>query len=150
MLSGFGRYLRLTAVAKKGLSSSLVVFALVAALCAATTFVLVVFAAFIWLAQRYSPLTAALILCAFFLLAAILAAVAAVMAQRRTVERANVALAARHATPWLDPSMLGVMLQVGRGIGLRRIVPLLAAGVLAAGFAKEWLRERPADEVDES
>jgi hypothetical protein len=39
------------------------------------------------------------------------------------------------------------MLQVGRNIGLRRIVPLVAAGVLAAGFAKEWLRERPADET---
>jgi hypothetical protein len=117
-------------------------------ICAATTFVLLIFSAFIWLAERYSPLTAALILTGAFLLITILAAIGAVLAQRRTAQQAAVALAARGGTPWLDPSMLGIMLQVGRNIGMRRIVPLLAAGLLAAGFAREWLRDRPDEDAE--
>ena len=37
-----------------------------------------------------------------------------------------------------------MVFQVGRTIGLRRIVPLVAAGVLAAALAKEWFRDRSA------
>ena len=146
MLSGWVNYLRLTAKAKTGLSPAVVIFAVVAATGAATTFVLAVFAAFIWLANRYTPLTAALVLTGFFLLLTILAGIGALMAQRRTVERAKVALATRSNSPLIDPGMLAILLQVGRGIGLRRIVPLIAAGVLAAGFAREWMREQRAEE----
>lgn len=150
MLSGWLRRLRLTAIAKTGFSPALAVLAAVAAICAATTFFLLVFAAFIWLTTHYQPLTAALILTGFFLAVTIMAGIGVVMVQRRTAERAALALQSRASTPWLDPAMLGVMMQVGRNIGLRRIVPLVAAGVLAAGFAKEWLRDRsdePEDDV---
>jgi hypothetical protein len=58
------------------------------------------------------------------------------------------ALAARSQTPWLDPKYLGVGMQIGRAIGWRRLVPLAAVGILAAGIAKEWIgRNRPADEI---
>jgi hypothetical protein len=149
MLNGMARYLRLTAQAKTGLSPAVIVFAILALISAITTLLLLVFSAFIWLADHYTPLTAALVLAAFFLLITILAAIGVVIAQRSAAKRAEVALAARGAKPWLDPSMLGLALQLGRNIGLRRIVPLVAAGLLAASFAREWLRERPADDPTE-
>ena len=48
--------------AKTGLSQAVVVFAIVAVIAAVAASAFFVFAAFIWLAERYSPLTAALVL----------------------------------------------------------------------------------------
>jgi ABC-type Na+ efflux pump permease subunit len=149
MFSGLVRYLRLTAQARTGVSPAVVICAAIALISAVTTFLLLVFSAFIWLTHHYTPLTAALILTGFFLLITILAGIGVVIAQRRTAQRAAVALAARGAKPWLDPSVLSLALQLGRNIGLRRILPLVAAGVLAAGFAKEWLRDRPTEDPSE-
>lgn len=156
-MSSWLHYLELQAKVRTGLSSSVVAWAGVAALCGAVTFGFIVFAAFIWLAERYSPLTAALILCAFFLIVTIIALITCVIAHRRTVERAKLALAVRSNAPWFDPKYLAVGLQVVRAIGWRRIVPLVAVGVLAAGLAKEWAgagsdkpaAEGGADGVDE-
>jgi hypothetical protein len=151
-MSGVLRYLELQAKAKTGLSSGVAVWAGVAVVGAAVTFGFVLLAAFIWLAERYSPLTAALILGAFFLLLTIIALIACKIAQGRNVQEAKVALAARsNAASWLDPRYLGVGMQLMRSIGWRRIVPLIAVGVLAAGLAKEWGgRDQPAEEAGES
>jgi len=146
MLTGLVQNLRLRAEARTGLSSAVVVFALIAAVAVVAAFVFFVFAAFIWLAERYSPLTAALIVAVSFVLIAIVCALGAVLSQRRTSERAKRALALRSQSPWFDPATLGIAMQLGRTIGLRRIAPLAAAGVLAAALAKEWFRDRPADD----
>jgi hypothetical protein len=146
MLTGLVQNLRLRAEARTGFSGAVVVFALIAAIAGLVAFVFFVFAGFIWLAERYSPLTAALIVAGAFMLIAILCALGAVLAQRRTSERAKRALAVRSQSPLFDPAMLGIALQLGRTIGLRRIVPLVAAGILAAALAKEWFRDRPADD----
>lgn len=143
MLSGWVHHLQLKAKARTGLSPAVVVLALVAAIAIAAASVLFVVAAFIWLAEQYSALTAALVLGLFFLLIAILAALGALIAQRRTIDRAKLALEARSQSPWLDPGTIGLLFQVGRTIGLRRIAPLVAAGFLAAALAKEWFRDRP-------
>ena len=143
MLTGLVQNLRLRAEARTGLSSAVVVFALIAAIAGLVAFVFFVFAGFIWLAERYSPLTAALIVAGAFVLIAILCALGAVLSQRRTSERAKRALAVRSQSPFFDPATLGIALQIGRTIGLRRIAPLAAAGVLAAALAKEWFRDRP-------
>ena len=148
MLGGWVNYLRLTAKARTGLSQAVVVCALIAAIAALAASVFFVFAAFIWLAERYSPLTAALVLALAFLLIAILCALGALMAQRRTVDNAKRALAERSQSPWLDPGTLGMLFQVGRAIGLRRIAPLVAAGFLAAALAKEWFRDRSDQNAD--
>ena len=142
MFSGLVHHLRLTAKARTGLSPAVVVFALIAAIAALAASVFLVFAAFIWLAERYSPLTAALVLAACFLLIAILCALGALMAQRRTVDSAKRRARGAQPVAVARSAMLGVLLQVGRTIGLRRIVPLVAAGVLAAALAKEWFRDR--------
>jgi hypothetical protein len=138
------RYLQLTAKAKTGLSAAVAVFAIVAAVAAVVTLGFALFAIFIWLAERYSALTAALVLAGFFLGLAILAAIAALVAQRRTIANARQALQARSNAPWLNPNMLAVALQIGRTIGMRKIVSMLAVGVLAAMVAKEWAgRDEP-------
>jgi hypothetical protein len=142
MFSGVVQNLRLRAEARTGLSTTFVVLALIAAIAVAAAVVFFVFAAFIWLAEVYSPLTAALIMAVAFVLIAILCALSAVYMQRRTSEQAKRALALRAQSPLFDPATLGIAMQVGRSIGLRRIAPLAAAGILAATLAREWFRDR--------
>ena len=149
MLTGLVQNLRLRAEARTGLSTAVIVFALVAAVAVVAAFAFFVFAAFIWLAEHYGPLTAAVVVAIVFVLIAILCVVAAMMSQRRTSERAKRALALRSQSPWFDPATLGIALQLGRSIGLRRIAPLAAAGVLAAALAKEWFRDREDNAADD-
>jgi hypothetical protein len=145
-MGGLVRYLRLKAQSQVGLSAGVLIFAVLALLCAATTFILLVFAAFIWLAQSYTPLTAALVLCGFFLLLAILAGIGSLMSRRGTIADAESKLAARANSPLFDPKMLGIGLQIGRAVGWRRLVPLVAVGIIAAGLGREWFaRETPSE-----
>jgi len=137
-MSSLLRYLELQARAKTGLSSGVLVWAIVAVIAGATTFGLVVLAVFIWLADRYSPLTAVLILAGFFLLVTLIALVACKLAQGSNVREARVALAARSNAPWLDPKYLMVGMQVMRAVGWRRLVPLVGVALLAAGLTREW------------
>jgi uncharacterized RDD family membrane protein YckC len=148
MLSGLVNHLRLTAKAKTGLSTAVVVFAFLAVIAVVAAVVFLVFAVFIWLAERYSALTAALVMGLSFLLIAVLAALGAVITRRRSSEGAKRALALRSQSPWFDPATLGVVFQIGRSIGLRRIAPLVAAGFLAAALAKEWFRDRPGEAAE--
>jgi hypothetical protein len=150
-MSGWLRYLELQAKSKTGLSSSVVVWAIVTAIAGAVTFGFLLLAAFIWLADRYSPLTAALILGAFFLLLTIIALISCKLAQGRNFEQARIALAARSNSPWLDPKYLTVGMQIMRTVGWRRLLPLVAVGILAAGLAKEWASHgKPSDEAEAS
>jgi hypothetical protein len=142
------RHLELTIKSKSGLDSGVMLLALGATVTAALTFAFVLVAAFIALANRYGFLNAALILGGFFLLVTVIAVLGCLSARRRTIAGAQLALAARSQTPWLDPTYLGVGMQIGRAVGWRRLVPLAAVGILAAGIAKEWIgRNRPADEI---
>src|SRR5262245_50669379 len=141
MLTGLVQNLRLRAEARTGLSTAVIVFALVAAVAAVSAFVFFVFAAFILLAERYSPVIAAVVMAIVFVLVAILCVAGAMMSQRRTSERARRTLALRSQSALFDPTTLGIALRIGRSIGLRRIAPLAAAGVLAAALAREWFRD---------
>src|SRR5215467_10118034 len=147
-MGGWRKYLELRARAKTGLSSGLFVWALLAVVFGIVTAGFVLLNAFIWLAQRYDPLTAATALAGLFLLATIIAAVCCLWSRRRTMEQAELALAARRT--WLDPKVLGSAIQVSRAVGWRKLVPLLAVGLLAAGVGMEWFgRERPATKSEE-
>ena len=142
-MGGWRRYLELQAKAKTGLSSALFVWALLAVAFGVLTAGFVLLFAFIWLAERYSPLTAAIALAGLFLLATIIAAVCCLWSRRSTIEQAELALAVRRPAIWLDPKVLGGAIQVSRAVGWRKLVPLLAVGVLAAGVGMEWFgRER--------
>ena len=149
-MGGWRKYLELRARAKTGLSSGLFVWALLAVVFGVLTAGFVLLIAFIWLAERYSPLTAAMVLAGLFLLATIVAAVSCLWSRRRTIEQAELALAARRTAVWLDPKVLGGAIQAGRAVGWRKLVPLLAIGMLAAGVGMEWFgRERPDVESEE-
>ena len=143
-MGGWRKYLELQLQAKSGLNSALVVGALIGLVSAAVTFVFLLVAAFVWLARRFDPLVAGLVLGGIFLLITIFAVGYALWSQRRTAQRARLALASRRSTSWLDPKLLAGALQVSRAIGLRKMIPLLAIGVLAAGAAMQLGgRERP-------
>ena len=149
-MGGWRRYLELQAQAKTGLSSGLFVWALLAVVFGVLTAGFVLLIAFIWLAGRYGPLTAATVLASLFLLATIIAAICCLWSRRRTIEQAELALAARRTAVWLDPKVLGGAIQAGRAVGWRKLVPLLAIGMLAAGVGMEWFgRERPDVESEE-
>jgi hypothetical protein len=144
LISGWLRHIELTVKSKTGLGTDVLVWALVAALGGAGTLGFFISAAFIGLAERYGPLTAALALGGLFLAITIVALACCLATQRRNVASARLELTARHHAPWLDPKFLGVGMQIGRAVGWRRLVPLAAVGVLAAGIAKEWFgRDRP-------
>jgi hypothetical protein len=143
-MGGWRKYLELQLQAKSGLNSALVVGALIGLLSAAVTFVFLLVAAFVWLARRFDPLVAGLVLGGIFLLITIFAVGYALWSQRRTAQRARLALASRRSASWLDPKLLAGALEVSRTIGLRKMIPLLAIGVLAAGAAMQLGgRERP-------
>jgi hypothetical protein len=139
MIDGLLNYIELRAKAKTGLNSAVIIWYVVAAIGAAWTLIFIIFSAFIWLANRYDPLTAALLLTVFFLVVAAIAAVCSIVAHRRVISEAQLALQSRdNVAAWLDPKYLAAGLQIGRAIGWRRIVPLVAVGVLSAGLAREW------------
>jgi hypothetical protein len=150
-MGGLLRYLTLNAQARTGLSRWILIWAAIAVVAAvvAVTFFLV--AAFVWLAQRYSPLTAALVLGFLFLLLALIALVACLLTRRNNIQQARLALAARSGggPPWLDPKLLVMGFQFGQSIGWRKLVSLGAVAVLVAVITREWLgEEKPADDAD--
>jgi hypothetical protein len=143
-MGNWRRYLELQLQAKSGMSSALVIGGLLGLLSAAITFVFLLIAAFVWLAKRYDPLIAGLGLSIFFLLITITMLAYSLWLRRRTIQQAELALAARQTAPWLDPKLVGGAVQLARAIGLRKMLPLLAIGVLAAGAATQWVgRDRP-------
>jgi hypothetical protein len=137
-MQGWRSYLQLKVQSKAGLSGGLLIWALIAMFGAMATVCFFILAAFIWLADRYGELTASLAFGGCFLLITVIAVVACALAHRRTVRRAKLELASRSNTPWLDPRLAGVTLQVSRAIGWRKLAPLLAVGILAAGIGMQW------------
>jgi len=133
------RYFTLNAQARTGFSSQVAVWAAIAAVAAAIGMVFLLIAAFIWLADRYDSLTAGLVGGAFVFVA-VIALMACLITRRRNIARARLELAARSSAGanWLDPKLLGIGFQVGQTIGWRKLVLLGAAGLLAAGVAREW------------
>ena len=141
-MGGWLHYFTLKAQARAGVSSQVVVWGVIAAVAAVVALVFLLIAAFIWLADRYTPLTAGLVLGGVFLLLALIALVACLLVRSRNRERARRELAASGGTSFLDPKLMAMGLQIGQAIGWRRLVTLAAVGVLAAGVAKEWLARR--------
>ena len=125
-MGGLRKYLQLQAQAKTGLSIGVLVCGLLAVVFGTLTAAFILLIAFIWLAERYEPLIAAAVLAGFFLLVTIIALFCSLWSRRRTIERAELALAARRQAAWFDPKLLAGAIQASRGIGWRRLLPLLA------------------------
>jgi hypothetical protein len=131
------RHIALNAKARTGFGPLLVFWFLITAVALALALGFLCAAIFIWLASRTDALTASLIMAGVFLLIAIIAGVVGWIVRLRNMERARRELAAR-SPGLLDPKFLTIGLEIGRALGWRRVVTLAAAGLLAAGLAKEW------------
>jgi hypothetical protein len=153
MMSGWIRQLALTAKARTGFGTGILVCYLIAILSVVVAFGFLCAAAFIWLASLCGALIAALILAGAFFLIAIIAVLAAVLARRHNQQRARLELAAVSRANLLDPKLLTIGLEVGRAIGWGRIAALGAVGLFAAGLSKEWRsgrRDKAADKPPEA
>ncbi len=142
-MGGLRNYLALQVQARTGLGSGLFIWALLAVVFGTLTAGFILLIAFIWLAERYEPLTAAVALAGFFLLVTIIAFVCCLRSRRRTIERAELALAARRNAAWLDPKLVGGALQVSRTVEGRKLVPLLALGRATSRIASLPARHNP-------
>jgi hypothetical protein len=138
-MSGWLRHFALNAQARTGFSSQIVVWSIIASVAATAAVIFLSIAVFVWLADRYDAVTAGLVLGFFFLLIALIAMVACLLARRRNMERARLELAARSNANWLDPKLMAVGFQLGQAIGWRKLASFVAVALLAAGLAKEWL-----------
>ena len=143
-------YLELTAKARTGVSSNVLIGTVIGAVAAAAALIWLSITLFLWLAARFDDIIlAGLVLSAIFFAIALVALAAAALARRRARQRAEAALAARRAAALFDPSLLTVGLEIGRTIGWRRIAALAGVALLASGLLKEWTAHKapPADET---
>jgi hypothetical protein len=143
------QFIELKIQSKIGVNAAVVVGLIVAALATVITFTFALVTAFIWLAERYSPLTAALIVFALFLVIAVVGVVVALTAHRSAAATAEKALAAHTPISFVQPTHLKTALQVANRIGWRRLVPIVGVGFLAAGLVRELsLRHRMARDAE--
>lgn len=106
-------------------------------------------AGFLWLSERYNPMTACLVLgIAYVLLAAIALTVVAIVRMRRP-KVAPPPPASTQPQWWTDPVTIMTALQVVRAIGITRLLPIAVLGAVAAGFALERSSKREAQEPAE-
>jgi hypothetical protein len=147
-MSGWLRYFALNAQVRTGLSAGVLTWAIVAAAGAVGGLIFLLIALFVWLAQLYGALIAAVALGCAFVLIALIALAVALMTRRSNMERARVELAARSSN-WFDPRLLTVGVQIAQQIGWRRVISLVGAGLLAAGVAREWSARGAKNEDDE-
>jgi hypothetical protein len=85
---------------------------------------------FVWMRENYGTANACIALGAAYALVALVALTSLLVLQRKQAKRA----AARHkasAQWWQDPAMLATGVQIMRMVGIRKLVPLAIAGVLA-------------------
>jgi hypothetical protein len=133
------RHLMLKAQVNTGMGADMAAWGIAAIIAVAVTAGFLLLSTFIWLANRYDPLAAGLVLSGVFALVTFIAIGACLISRSRNSERARLALAARsNHTNLLDPRFAAVALQIGSAIGWRRLASLSAVGLLAAGLAREW------------
>ena len=147
-MRGWLRYFALNAQVRTGLSAAVLIWAIIAAAAAVGGLIFLLIALFVWLAQLYGTLIAAVALGCAFVLIALTALPVALMTRRSNMQRARLELAARSSN-WFDPRLMTVGVQIAQQIGWRRIISLVGAGLLAAGVAREWSARGAKDEDED-
>jgi hypothetical protein len=147
-MRGWLRYFALNAQVRTGLSAAVLIWAIIAAAAAVGGLIFLLIALFVWLAQLYGTLIAAVALGCAFVLIALIALAVALMTRRSNMQRARLELAARSSN-WFDPRLMTVGVQIAQQIGWRRIISLVGAGLLAAGVAREWSARGAKDEDED-
>ena len=106
-MSGWLRHVVLNAQARTGFGTEIAILATVSALAALAAAIFLTVAAFVWLANRYDAVIAGLVLAGFFMLVALIALVACLIARRRNMERARLELAARDSASDAGTALAG-------------------------------------------
>jgi hypothetical protein len=149
-MSGWLRYFTLKAQESTGLSSQIVIWAVIAVIGVVVAVIFLLVAAYTWLADVYDGVVAGLVLAGVFAFIALIAIITCLMIRRRNMERARLELAARSSASLLDPKLVQIGWQIGQAIGWRRLASLAAVAVLAAGVAKEWSGRQAAASDDDA
>lgn len=108
-------------------------------------------ALFIWIDGHLGPIWACLVLGGVFLLVVCIAALAIVLIRRRQARMLAVssqsaaALNQGGTTLLRDPTVLNLVLQVARMLGLKRAIPLAVLGALLVGVALSRSASRDGD-----
>jgi len=137
-MTGLLHHFALNAKTRTGLSLGAIAWTIVASISIVAAIGFLLFAAFVVITQRYDAVTAGLAFGSFFFVIAIIAIAACLTTRRHNIERARLELASRSSAGLFDPSLLALGLQIGRAIGWQRLASVAAAGILAAGLAREW------------
>ena|SRR5258708_38913466 len=124
---------------RTGITTSFVVWLVVAALAALTAFAFLCVTAYEALALHLGSIYAGLVMAAIFVLIAVVGMIVCLLARRQARERAILERAARaHAPSWLlDPKILATVVQIGRSLGWQRVIPLALVGIMAAQWARD-------------
>ncbi len=135
--------------AKISLSIASLVWGGIAAAAGVAALLFLSVAGFLWLSQRYDPITACVVLgIAYVMLAAVALTVVASVRNRRP-RTPPPAPASAQGQWWADPVAIMTALQVVRTIGITRLLPIAVLGVVAAGFMLERSAKREAQEPAE-
>jgi hypothetical protein len=148
MLENLQNNIGLWVQAKTGLSSGFLISLAVAGGAAGLAVFLCV-TGYAWLSIPLGPVFGGLAMAGFFLLIAVIGAVASALARDRTRQRAIVERAARAqgTRALVDPKMLSVAMQAGRALGWQRLIPLALLGLLTAQWVQEARRRDTPDRV---
>jgi uncharacterized membrane protein YozB (DUF420 family) len=143
-------YLQLTAKAKTGVNSNVVIAGVIVAFAGVATLLWLSITLFLWLGEKLdNAALAGLIVTLIFLVIALIAAAVVAISRRNAQQRAQAALDARKAASLFDPSYLTIGLEIGRTIGWRRVVALAGVALLASGLVKEWTARSGREDEDE-
>ncbi len=140
MFKTVSREITLFIQSRTGLSTTVVVSAIVILAALLIAFAFLCVAAYAWLMVQFGAVFAGLIMTGTFVVIAVIAAIICAAARRRVREQAILARAARaHSPSWLfDPKVLGAAVDAGRTIGWQRLVPVALLAFLAAQWAREY------------
>jgi hypothetical protein len=148
------RQLALNAQLRTGLGAAVVMWGAAAVLGAALALIFLLIAAFVWLADRYDSVVAALLLGGFFVLLAVIAGIACATIRRGNIKRARLELELRRRAAaeasLIDPGLLAIGHQIAQTIGWRRAASLAAVALLGAALAREWLGHTKKPEQDDN
>src|SRR5437879_5852851 len=135
-MSAIKEYLELKIQSKTGINSAVIGGALVTVLACSIAIVFALVFLFVWLADRYSPMAAALVLTGAAICLAIVSAVLTFGAHKRVVTEAEQGLLKNGVTSMVQPAYVKTAVQVANAVGWKRLIPIVGVGIIAAGVAK--------------
>jgi hypothetical protein len=146
---GLKRYIALTISSKIGINGGVIAGGGIALLCGLIAIISLLAASFIWLADRYTPLTAALIFVGVFVVLTIGAVVYTVITRRSLMIKSDQALAQHSFISLVQPNHLQTAAKIANTIGWKRLAAVGGAALLVAGVAHEWSNRVPRPTTDE-